>query len=257
MAELDWGIGSYERTAAQLAVASERVIDAAAVEPAERLLDAACGTGNAALLAAARGAVVTGLDGAARLLEVAASRAREAGVQVEWVHGDLGALPFQAGAFDVAVSVFGVIFARDPAQAAAELERVVRPGGRIVLATWVDRGPLAEVTRASVAAMGRLASPGTPPPARPDWGDPAALASLFTGRVRVDEQVMPFVARSPGDWVREQGEHHPGWISARAALGPEAYGALEEEMAGILAAATDDPSGLRVTSPYLVVRVER
>jgi SAM-dependent methyltransferase len=257
VAELDWGVGGYERVAETIAVASERVVDLAAPAPGERLLDVACGTGNAALLAAGRGAMVTGLDGSARLLEVAASRAQEAGVRAEWVHGDLEALPFADGAFDVAVSVFGVIFARDPAQAAAELERVVRPGGRVLLATWVARGPLMEIMRASMAATARLAPPGPPPPARPDWGDPAALEALFSGPVSVEEHAMPFAADTPEDYVREQGEHHPAWISTRAALGPEAYAALEEEMAAILAAANENPSALRVTSPYLVARIDR
>jgi SAM-dependent methyltransferase len=257
VAELDWGVGRYERTAAKIEAAAERAIVVAAPAPGERLLDVACGTGNAALLAAGRGAAITGLDASPRLLELAASRAQEAGVQAEWVQGDIEALPFADGTFDVAVSVFGVIFARDAAQAAAELERVVRPGGRVVVATWIDRGPIAEVSRASMAAMARLAPPGPPPPARFDWGDPAALGALFSGPVSVEEHPMAFVARSPETWVREQGEEHPGWISARAALGPEAYGALEREMAAILAAANEDPSALRVTSPYLVARVDR
>ena len=259
MAELDWGLGSYEHTAAQLASSSERVLDAARIEPGERVLDVACGTGNAALAAAARGAAVTGLDGAPRLLEVAADRAREAGVHAEWIHGDAGAaLPFADGAFDAALSVFGVIFASDAPRAAAELDRVVRPGGRIVLTAWVDRGPLAAVMKASMAAAAEFAPAGAPPaPPRTDWSDADTLARLFGVRVCIEEHEMPFVAASPRAYVDEHTEHHPAWLSLNRALPAERYAALEDELVSILETANEDPDALRVSSPYVMVRIER
>ncbi|MGX6450091.1 class I SAM-dependent methyltransferase, partial [Patulibacter sp. S7RM1-6] len=133
---IDWGAGTYERTAAQLAEAAGRAVEAADLLPGDRLLDVGCGTGNAALLAAMRGAQVTGLDPSARLLEVAARRARAAGVEATWTAGDAVDLPFADGAFDAVVSVFAVIFAPRPADAVAELVRVTAPEGRIVLTSW-------------------------------------------------------------------------------------------------------------------------
>jgi SAM-dependent methyltransferase len=73
--------------------------------------------GCGALLAAAAGARVHGLDAAPRLIEVARARAAEAGLDVEFVVGDALDLPFDDGAFDAVVSVFGVIFVPDPARA--------------------------------------------------------------------------------------------------------------------------------------------
>ena len=255
---MDWGAGSYERTAALIEPASRAVVEAAGVEAGERVLDVACGTGNAALAAAARGARVTGLDSAPRLLEVA--RGRQGGEDVEWVEGGAESLPFEDDAFDAVLSVFGVIFARDARRAAAELERVVRPGGRIVVTSWIDRGPLAEVMRAS-----RAAAPPPPPSDTPEgpapspmnWGDPAALRDLLAGALTTEEHAITFTAASPRAYVEEQFAHHPGWVGLRAALPDDRVAALAAELEGILAAGNQDPDGLRIESPYLVVRVQR
>src|SRR3954452_16573973 len=75
MSTVDWGVGRYEDTALQLLPAARVVVDRAAPRPGERVVDVGCGTGNAALLAAERGARVTGVDPAARLLDVAREEA--------------------------------------------------------------------------------------------------------------------------------------------------------------------------------------
>lgn len=255
---MDWGQGTYELTAAALAPVSEVVADAARIERGERVVDVACGTGNAALAAAARGARVSGLDAAERLIGVARERARTAGVEAEWTVGDATALPFADGAFDAAVSVFGVIFASDPGRAAAELERVVRPGGRIVVTSWFDRGPLAEVMHASMAAI--RAAQHDPPPAADhfDWADRAAVAELFGGsELTTEERELEFRAASPAAWVQEQFEHHPAWRGAAALLEPEARAALEDDLVAILSRASTDRGAMRVKGPYLVLRAER
>ena len=84
----DWGIGNYEATALELEPAAQHVVSAVHLAPGEHVLDVACGTGNAALLAARAGAVVTGLDGAQRLIEVARSRAAADGLEASFVVGD-------------------------------------------------------------------------------------------------------------------------------------------------------------------------
>jgi demethylmenaquinone methyltransferase / 2-methoxy-6-polyprenyl-1,4-benzoquinol methylase len=111
----------------------------AVVRPGDRVLDAACGTGDLAVIAAKSGASVTGLDFSPRMLE----RARRKAPQVEWVQGDLLALPFPDANFDVATVGFGVRNVADIARAIAELRRVLRPGGRLaILELTRPRGPL-------------------------------------------------------------------------------------------------------------------
>src|SRR6185437_892096 len=118
---VDWDAGCYERTAAELEPVARVVVDAAAPGPSDRVLDLACGTGNAALLAAARGAPVTGVDAAPRLLAVARERALAQNADVDFRQGDLLALPVNDDAADVVLSVFGLIFAPDPARALQEV----------------------------------------------------------------------------------------------------------------------------------------
>jgi demethylmenaquinone methyltransferase / 2-methoxy-6-polyprenyl-1,4-benzoquinol methylase len=99
----------------------------AVVEPGGRVLDACCGTGDLALACARAGGRVTGLDFSERMLE----RAREKAPEIEWVHGDLLALPFAEAAFDAATVGFGVRNVADLEAGFRELRRVLRPGGRL------------------------------------------------------------------------------------------------------------------------------
>jgi SAM-dependent methyltransferase len=167
---VDWGAGSYETTAAELAPAARAVVERAGVVPGAGVVDVACGTGNAALLAARRGARVVGVDGARRLLEVARERARADGVVLDLREGDVHALPVNDAAADVVLSVFGVIFAQDPAQALREIARILRPGGRVLITAWIPAGPI----DAMLAAMGRIVGRVTsgPPPKRFPWAPP-------------------------------------------------------------------------------------
>src|SRR5829696_3419103 len=110
---IDWGIGHYERTAKELEPVAEHAVGVADPAQGERVLDLATGTGNAALIAARSGAVVSGVDAAERLIAVARERAAEAGVDIDFRIADVQSLPYDDDSFDVALSVFGVVFAAD------------------------------------------------------------------------------------------------------------------------------------------------
>jgi demethylmenaquinone methyltransferase/2-methoxy-6-polyprenyl-1,4-benzoquinol methylase len=100
------------------------------VRPGDRVLDAACGTGDLALADLRAGAGrVTGLDFSERMLE----RARAKGPQIEWIQGDMLALPFADGTFDAATVGFGARNVADLPLALRELRRVLRPGGRVAI----------------------------------------------------------------------------------------------------------------------------
>jgi ubiquinone/menaquinone biosynthesis C-methylase UbiE len=105
---IDWGLGHYEQTATELEPVAEHVVALAGLLPGERVVDLATGTGNGALLAARLGAVVTGLDAAPRLIDVARERSANEGVEASFVVGNLESLPFEDGVFDVALSVLGL-----------------------------------------------------------------------------------------------------------------------------------------------------
>jgi demethylmenaquinone methyltransferase/2-methoxy-6-polyprenyl-1,4-benzoquinol methylase len=117
-----------------------RLAARAAVREGDRVLDAACGTGDLALADLRAGAGrVTGLDFSEAML----ARARRKAPEVDWVRGDLLALPFADATFDAATVGFGVRNVADLTLALRELRRTLRPGGRLaVLEITRPRGPL-------------------------------------------------------------------------------------------------------------------
>jgi demethylmenaquinone methyltransferase / 2-methoxy-6-polyprenyl-1,4-benzoquinol methylase len=115
---------------AGLDVRWRRLAAAAAVRSGDRVLDAACGTGDLAIADLKAGAgKVTGLDFSARMLE----RARTKHAAIEWVQGDMLALPFADETFDAATVGFGVRNVENLELGLRELRRVLRPGGRLAI----------------------------------------------------------------------------------------------------------------------------
>jgi SAM-dependent methyltransferase len=259
MSGIDWGIGHYEHTADQLEPAARVIVERAAPAAGERVVDVGCGTGNAALLAAARGAQVTGVDPAARLLEVARGRAAEAGLDVNFVEGHAAALPVADGEAGLVLSVFGVIFAPDPPAAAAEMARATAPGGRIVLSAWLRDGAVHRaVGAAGEAVRAALGAPAGPPPFA--WHDRDALAELFAPHdfeVELDEARISFASSSPEAFL-EEGAGHPMAVAGEAVLGPRGEGeALRRRMLAIYEEGNEDPDAFRVTSRYVVATLRR
>lgn len=135
-----WGGAAYELLAATLAPIHDRVVAALELRPGERVLDVACGTGGVALRAARAGADVIGIDISPDQLAKAKAAAAAEGLDVHFDEGDAQALPYPDASFDAVASVFGVIFADDHEQAAAELARVCRTGGRLAVTAWKEDG---------------------------------------------------------------------------------------------------------------------
>jgi len=245
-----WDEGRYELTATRLEPAAEVAVDALGPLDGRRVLDVGCGTGNAALAAARRGATVTGLDPAERLLAVARERAAREGLDVAFAAAEATALGLPDDAFDAVVSVFAVIFA-DPARAAAELLRVLRPGGRIVLTTWVPEGPIAQLGEVIREALGG-------PPQPPRWSSRAFVEELFAPHdVAFARHDLAFTAASLDEYLAEQAEHHPMALASRPAL--ERAGRQDEVTARVrdlFADANEDPAAFRTTSRYDVVTVD-
>jgi demethylmenaquinone methyltransferase / 2-methoxy-6-polyprenyl-1,4-benzoquinol methylase len=121
-----------------------RITAEAVVRSGDDVLDACCGTGDLAVADARAGGRVTGLDFSEQMLE----RARRKAPELEWVSGDLLALPFDDASFDAATVGFGVRNVDDLERALAELRRVLRAGGRLgILEITRPRGLLAPFYR--------------------------------------------------------------------------------------------------------------
>ena len=110
------------------------MLEASRIGPSSRVLDVACGPGIVTCAFAQRAGSVVGLDLVDSMLERAGERAGALGIeQVEWVRGDVGALPWCEGAFDAVVSRFSLHHLEEPGAALAEMARVCTPGGRLVI----------------------------------------------------------------------------------------------------------------------------
>ncbi|MEQ9642589.1 MAG: methyltransferase domain-containing protein [Alphaproteobacteria bacterium] len=144
-------------------------------KPGEKVLDVATGTGWSARNVARYGAAVTGVDISTELLGAAKTLSSHVAPPIAFRRGDAEALPFEDASFDRVISTFGVMFAADQTCAAAELARVCKPGGRLVLAAWVPGGAVAEF----FGVIGRF-SDAPPPAASPmNWGEPDAARALL------------------------------------------------------------------------------
>ena len=142
-----WSAGTYERLAARFAPVQDHLVSLLAIASGERVLDLATGTGEVAIRVAQRGAVVTGIDVAEPMLVKARERAKQEGVAIAFDLGDVEYLPYEDSSFEVVVSNFGLIFAPDHANVAAELARVAAPRARLGFTAWKPNPKLGELYR--------------------------------------------------------------------------------------------------------------
>ncbi len=207
-AESVWSQGDFQRIASAHVIVGERLCRAGNLRSGEQVLDVAAGTGNAALAAARRGAQVLATDIVAAMLEVARQRAAVEGLTLATEVADVQALPFADASFDAVLSTFGAMFAADQKQAASELLRVCRPGGRICMANWTPGGLVGtslEIMRAWQPAAGQRA-------ASTDWGKPGRLRELFGSGIkdiRIATRTTDICAASPDAAVTLQRAHLP------------------------------------------------
>jgi len=176
-----WSTGNYAVVGTTLQVVGERLCEALDLRSGSRVLDVAAGNGNATLAAARRYADVTSTDYVPSLLESGRRRAEADGLTVRFQDADAENLPFPDESFDVALSTFGVMFAPDQQKAAAELDRVVRPGGKIGLANWTPEGFIGQLFR----LIGKYVPPATGLMSPSLWGTQERLEELFGSPARV------------------------------------------------------------------------
>jgi SAM-dependent methyltransferase len=166
-----WESGDYGHFATYLLPGALEFLDRLALWPGIRMLDVACGAGQIALPAARAGAHVTGIDLADNLVKQARERAQAEKLAIQFDQGDAEDLPYADGSFDLVVSLIGAMFAPRPERVAAELVRVCKPGGRIVMANWTPEGFVGQLFK----TIGKHVPPPPIMPSPPKWGDEATV----------------------------------------------------------------------------------
>ena len=187
-----WMAGDYGVFAKYMEPGAIEFLARLAVLPGTRMLDVGCGAGQIAIPAARAGVQVTGVDIATNLIEQACVRAAAAGVKVRFDEGDAEMLPYDDASFDLVVSLIGAMFAPRPGRVAAELLRVCRPGGRIVMANWTPSGFVGLMFK----AIGRHEPPPVLMPSPLLWGHEATVRERLgdgVSHLSLTRRQYPFV----------------------------------------------------------------
>src|SRR5882724_4189946 len=190
-----WSSGDYAVVGTTLQIVGEQLCEALDLRPGAKVLDVAAGNGMVSLAAARRWCKVTSTDYVPALLERGRARASAEGLSIEFMEADAEDLPFDKGSFDIVLSTFGVMFTPNQDQAAAELLRVCRRGGKIGLANWTPEGFIGQVFK----TVGRYLPPpaGAKSPAL--WGTRARLTEMFgseASSIRAESRTFNFRYRS-------------------------------------------------------------
>ena len=249
-----WTAGDYGEVAQRIVPVGEYVAGRAGAAAGVELLDVATGTGNVSVPAAQAGAKVTGLDLTPKLLEEQRARAAAAGVEVKLVEGDAEELPFADSSFDRVTSCFGVMFAPRQAIAAAELVRVARPGGRIVVAAWTPNGMVGRMFRASAPYMPPPPEGFVPPVM---WGEEQHVRGLFESsdvELSFELRTVTFEGDSVEAWVEKDERILGPSVMAKAALEQQGrYDELRQDIVDLYGEFNEaDDGGFRAPAEYLI-----
>jgi ubiquinone/menaquinone biosynthesis C-methylase UbiE len=252
-----WSSGDYAIVGTTLQVVGETLCEALDLRAGQKVLDVAAGNGNATLAAARRWCDVMSTDYVPSLLDRGRLRATADGLSVEFREADAEALPFEDGAFDAVVSTFGVMFTPNQNQAAAELMRVCRRGGKIGLANWTPDGFIGQVFK----TLGKYLPPppGVKSPAL--WGTEARITEMFgasASNIRSEPRHFMFRYRSPEHFVEIFKTYYGPVLKAFAALDAAKQDALERDLLALIAMLNRAEDGtMVVASEYLEIVISK
>src|SRR6266511_195070 len=249
-----WMSGDYGHFAKYLEPGALEFLSRIPLEPGMRILDVACGAGQISIPAARAGAKVTGIDIAPNLIEQARARAQAENLDARFDEGDAEMLPYTDRSVDIVISLIGAMFAPRHELVAAELKRVCRPGGKIIMGNWTPSGFVGQMFK----VHGKHVPPPAIMPAPVKWGEEETVRERFKdgiSHLKLSRRLYPFRYPFPPSQVIEffrtyYGPSH----KAFAALDPEKQTALRRDLETLWAehnSATDGTTSLE--SEYLEV----
>jgi len=249
-----WMSGDYGHFAKYLEPGALKFLSRITIEPGMRILDVACGAGQTAIPMAQAGAKVTGIDIATNLIEQARARVQAENLDAHFDEGDAEMLPYEDASFDIVVSLIGAMFAPRPELVAAELKRVCRPGGKIIMGNWTPSGFVGQMFKTHGK---HVPSPAImPPPVK--WGEEETVRERFkdgVSHLRLSQHLYPFrYPFTPAEVVEFFRTYYGPSYKAFAALDAEKQPALRQDLEQLWAAhntATDGTTSIE--SEYLEV----
>jgi SAM-dependent methyltransferase len=255
--QVAWSAGNYAVVGTTLQIVGETLCESLDLRSGARVLDVAAGNGNATLAAARRWCDVVSTDYVGPLLEAGRARALAEGHTIQFQEADAEALPYPDASFDAVLSIFGVMFTPHQEQAARELARVCKVGGRIGLANWTPESFIGQVFK----IIGKYLPPalGVRSPAL--WGTQLRLQELFGDNVRSIRAIsrdFNFRYRSPQHWLDVFRSYYGPMNKTYAALDAAQQDGLTRDLLDLIA--RHNRSGdetLVVPSTYLEVIIER
>lgn len=253
-----WMAGDYGHFARFLEPGALEFLARLQLQPGTSMLDVACGAGQIAIPAARAGVKVTGIDIASNLIEQANQRAAAENLDARFEDGDAEALPYEDASFDTVVSLIGAMFAPRPDKVAAELVRVCRPGGKIVMANWTPEGHVGQMFK----IIGRHVPPSPLMPSPMKWGDEATVRDRLgvgTTQVLVEKHLYPMrYPFGPNEVVEFFFTYYGPTNRALAALDSDGQAALRTELEQLWAANNKAQDGTTdIQAEYLHVTAIR
>jgi SAM-dependent methyltransferase len=252
-----WSTGDYAVVGTTLQIVGEALCEALDLRSGASVLDVAAGNGNATLAAARRWCDVTSTDYVTSLLESGKKRAGAEGHVIRFQEADVEKLPFGDASFDVVMSTFGVMFTPDQEQAAREMARVCKPGGKIGLANWTPEsfiGQLFKTIGKYVPPAPGVRSPGL-------WGTRKRLEELFgtnAMHIAATQREFVFRYRSPMHWIEVFRTYYGPMNKTFAALDAARQEAFTQDLLALMERGNRSKDrSLVLPSEYLEVVIER
>jgi ubiquinone/menaquinone biosynthesis C-methylase UbiE len=251
-----WSSGNYAVVGTTLQIVGEQLCETLDLRPGSKVLDVAAGNGMVTLAAARRWCDVTSTDYVPALLEQGRARAAAEGLAVDFMEADAESLPFDNASFDAVVSTFGVMFTPNQPQAASELLRVCKSGGRIGLANWTPDGFIGQVFK----TLGKYLPPPSGAKSPALWGTRARLDELFGNQatIRAESRMFNFRYRSPDHFLDVFKTFYGPVLKAFAALDAPTRENLRNDLHALIVRMNKSgDTTMLVPSEYLEVVITR
>jgi ubiquinone/menaquinone biosynthesis C-methylase UbiE len=260
-----WQKGDFAEIAAFMRQSGEALVESLGIVPPLRAMDLGCGDGTTALPLARLGADVTGIDLTPSMVEAGNRRAAAAGLtRLKFCEGDAcDLLGVEDNTFDLSLSVFGAMFAPRPFDAAREMVRVTKPGGRVVMGNWIPGDPT------FVSELLKVSSAFTPPPPEGfvspmTWGVESHIIERF-GRAGVARERISMVKdtyyfahpeKTPADFIDLfERFYGPTMVAVEAAQKAGKAQLLHEQLVELANAHNKSQAGTFIPAAFLRVTV--